>query len=134
MAGLKEENLSSYTSSSHVTGAGDPSSILLSESQYTHVHKLTGLLLYAGIDDLAEIIMALKNFDNWLPLGLQLGLRYETLEKIEKEQRGLIDECKRKMLVAWLQEQDNVANPCCADLKAALKNIGQNRVASEINP
>ena len=80
--------------------------------------------------------MALKNFNNWLPLGLQLGLRYETLEKIEKEQRGHIDECKRKMLVAWLKRKDNVAvrgNPCCAVLKAALKKIDENQLASEIN-
>ena len=135
VAGLKEEDLSNDTGSSHTTGSGDPSSIL-SESQYTHVHKLTDLLLYAGIDDLAEIIMALKNFNNWLSLGLQLGLRYETLEKIEKEQHGLIDECKRKMLAAWLKQKDNVAVtgvPSWAVLKAALEKIDENQLASEIN-
>ena len=113
-------------------GSGDLSSIL-SESQYTHVHKLTGLLLNAGIEDLAEIIMELKNLNNWLPLGLQLGLRYETLKRIEKEQHGLINECKTEMLVAWLKRNDNVGVPCCAILKAALKKIDENQLASEIN-
>ena len=51
MAGLKEEDLLSDTSSSHVTGVGDPSGIL-SESQYTHVHNLTVVLLYTGTADL----------------------------------------------------------------------------------
>ena len=134
VAGLKEEeeDLSTDTdSSSHTAGTGDPSKIVLSESQYTHVHKLTGLLLYTGIDDLAEITTALEDVNNWLPLGLQLGLRYKTLERIGENKRENIDKCKTEMLVAWLQQQ---ANPCCADLKEALKKIGQNRVASEINP
>ena len=138
MAGLKEEDLSTDTGgSSHTTGAGDPSKILLSESQYTHVHKLfnvTVVLLYTVIDDLAEINMALKNVNDWLPLGLQLGLLHFTLERIGENQRENIDKCKRKMLAAWLQQQDNVSNPCCADLKEALKKIDQKRVASEINP
>ena len=117
------------------SGSGDPSSIL-SESQYTHVHKLTGLLLYAGIDDLAEIIMALKNFNNWLSLGLQLGLRYQTLKRIEKEQHGLIDECKTEMLAAWLQQQDNVAKkgvPSWEVLRVGLMNIDENELASQID-
>ena len=133
MAGLKEEDLSNDAGSSHTAGTGDPSSIL-SESQYTHVHKLTGLLLYAGIDDLAEINMALKNVNNWLPLGLQLGLIHPTLTRIKEEQREDIDKCKTEMLAAWLQQQDNASDPCCAGLKAALENVGQKQVASEINP
>ena len=93
---------------------------------------MTIVLFYnTGIDDLAEITMALKNVNNWLPLGLQLGLLHPTLERIGENQRENIDKCKTEMLVAWLQQQDN---PCCADLKEALKKIGQNRVASEINP
>ena len=50
MAKLKEEDLDVDSPS----GTGDPSSIL-SESQYTHVHKLfnvTVVLLYTGIADL----------------------------------------------------------------------------------
>ena len=138
MAGLKEENLTSDTGdSSHTTGTGDSSKILLSESQYAHVHKLfnvTVVLLYAGIDDLAEINMALKKVNDWLHLGLQLGLLHPTLKRIKEEQREDIDKCKTEMLVAWLQQKDNVFGPCCADLKAALENIGQKQVASEINP
>ena len=92
------------------------------------------VLLYAVIDDLAEIVMALKNVNNWLHLGLQLGLHNPTLKRIEKDQHELIDKCKTEMLVAWLQQQDNVYNPCCANLKAALEKIGEKQVASAINP
>ena len=135
VAGLKEVDLSI---SSHITGAGDPSSIL-SESQYTHVHKLfnvTVVLLYTGIADLAQVKRFLKNVNNWQSLGLELGLLQPTLKRIEEEQHGLIDECKTEMLAAWLQQQDNVAVtgvPSCAVLKAALEKIGENQLASEIN-
>ena len=135
MAGLKEEDLSSDTGSSHTT---DFSSIL-SESQYTHVHKLfnvTVVLLYTGIADLAQVKRFLRNVNNWQSLGLELGLLQPTLKRIEKEQHGLIDECKTEMLVAWLQQWDNVAVigvPCCAVLKAALEKIDENQLASEIN-
>ena len=77
--------------------------------------------------------MALKNLNNWLSLGLQLGLLHPTLKRIEKEQHGLINECKTEMLVAWLKRNDNVGVPCCAILKAALKKIDENQLASEIN-
>ena len=51
VAGLKEDDLSSEDLPP--TAAG--SSSTLSESQYTHVHKLwTVVLLYTGIDDLVD--------------------------------------------------------------------------------
>ena len=134
MAGLKKENLLIDTCSPTPAGTSDHSSIL-SES-YTHVQNVTVVLFSTGIDNLAEISMALKNINDWRSLGLQLGLLYPTLKRIEEEQRGLIDKCKTEMLAAWLQQQDNVAVkgvPCCAVLKAALKKIGENQLASEIN-
>ena len=136
VAGLKEEDLSSDTAgSSHTTDFSSP----LSESQYTHVHKLfnvTVVLLYTGIADLAQIKMFLKNVNNWRSLGLQLGLLQPTLERIEEDQHGLNDKCKTEMLTAWLKRKDNVAVigvPCCPVLKAALEKIDENQVASEIN-
>ena len=130
MAGLKQEY---FSSSSHITCAGDPSSIL-SESQYTHVHKLfnmTVVLLYTGIADLAQVKRFLKNVNDWQSLSLELGFLYPTLTRIEMEQHGLIDKCKTEMLAAWLQQQDNVPEigvPCLAVLKKA-----QNKLASESN-
>ena len=94
------------------------------------------VLLYTGIADLAQVKRFLKDVNSWQDLGLELGLLYPTLTRIEKEQHGLLDRCKTEMLVAWLQQQDNVAvtgAPCCAVLKAALEKIDENQLASEIN-
>ena len=77
----------------------------------------------------------LKNIVDWQSLGLELGFLYPTLEKIEREQRGMIDQCKTKMLAAWLQQQDNVTKkgvPSWSTLKTALENIGEKELASEI--
>ena len=74
----------------------------------------------------------MKNLVDWQSLGLELGLLYPTLEKIEREQRGMIDQCKIKMLAAWLLQQDNAGIPCWRTLKTALENIGEKELASEI--
>ena len=138
VAGLKEDNLSSDTSSSHITGAGDPSSIL-SESQYTHVHKLfnvTVVLLYTGIADLAQVKRFLKVVINWQDLGLELGLLYPTLTRIKEEQRWNINGCMMEMLAAWLQQQDNVSQvgaPSWGVLQRALSNIEENELANKID-
>ena len=133
MAGLREENFIHYIHSPTASsGAGDPSSIL-SESQYTHVHKLFNVLLYtSGVADLATVKATLKDLNNWQSLGLELGLLYSTLKRIEEEQHRVVDKCKTEMLAAWLQQQDNVADPSWDVLKEALRNIGENKLAREL--
>ena len=128
VAGLKEEDLSKDTSSP----------IILSESQYTHVHKLlnvTVVLLYTGISDLFKVQKLVKQVFNWKNLGLALGLFYTTLQKIESDQHHRVDNCMREMLAAWLQQQDNVSQhgiPSWTVLQTALREIGENELANEI--
>ena len=91
--------------------------------------------LYTGIDDLVDVKRALKNVNDWQSLGLQLGLLYPTLERIEVEHRGAIERCKTKMIVSWLQQQDNVTRigvPSWSVLRAALRKIGENEIARNI--
>ena len=57
------------------------------------------------LSDLPDLLTALKQVDQWFNLGLQLRVPYHTLKKIEREQRGLVEDSKREMLVAWLQGQ-----------------------------
>ena len=140
VAGLKDEDLSIVTSLSHIAGTGDPSSIL-SESHSAHMYNVirklfyvTVVLLYtSGIDDLSEVKKVLKTLNKWQSLGLELGLRYSTLERIKRSQHGDIEMC---MLAAWLQQQDNVAKigaPSWEVLQDGLKNIDENKLANEVD-
>ena len=95
---------------------------------------MTVVLLYTGIDDLFKVKVFLKSVVDWQSLGLALGLLYPTLEIIEKEQLGVVEQCKTKMLAAWLQQQDSVCQNCSVPswsvLRAALRSIGENELAS----
>ena len=99
------------------------------------MYTICSTLLYTGIDDLADVKRLLKNFNDWQSLGLELGLLYTTLKRIEEEQQRVISKCKTEMLAAWLQQQDNVAKkgvPSWSTLKTALMNIDENELADEI--
>ena len=129
---LKEEDLPSEDPS--LTATGSDSTTLSESHTCTQVVTIV-VLLYTGIDDMFEIKMALKNLTDWQSLGLALGLLYPSLEKIEEEQRGVIEKCKTKMTAAWLQQQDNVSKkgvPSWAVLQTALREIGEIQLADEI--
>ena len=82
-----------------------------------------------------NVMNALKRVNKWQYLGLQLGILDSTLEQIETENRGNIEECKRKMLRAWLKRQDNVLQvgvPTWSVLQTALRKIEENEVADQI--
>ena len=89
-----------------------------------------------GINDLDKVKTLLKNLVDWQSLGLKLGLFYPTLEKIETDHHGMVEQCKTKMLAAWLRQQDNVrqhGSPSWSVLQAALRSMGENDIASEIS-
>ena len=89
-----------------------------------------------GVADLFKLKVTLKNVVSWIDLGLALGLLYPTLQKIDIENRGKVDDCMREMLVAWLQQKDNVSCigiPSWMVLKTSLGKIGENEVASNIS-
>ena len=86
-------------------------------------------------DDLSEVMSLLHHFNDWMGLGVQLGLKYSTLESIEIDHNSKIGRCKMQMLVAWLKQKDNVSQygvPSLSVLKAALKKIGENELANKI--
>ena len=112
------------------------SSVSHSTHMYTQVVQCdSGIFPHTAIADLSEVNMLLKNVNNWLFLGLELGIFYSTLKKIEEEQHGAIDKCRTEMLAAWLQQDDNTAKkiyPRLGVLKTALGNIGENNLKKEI--
>ena len=90
---------------------------------------------YTAVDDLCDVLDAVDDLNDWMNLGLRLGLRYPTLQRIAEEQRGNISQCKLEMMVAWLQRQDNVSQkgvPSWRVLRAALKRMGEHEIADRI--
>ena len=55
---------------------------------------------------LAALILALRTINNWMNLGLFLGIEHSTLQKIDREERGRVEDCKREMLSEWLRSSD----------------------------
>ena len=83
-----------------------------------------------------RVYFAITKVVQWTPLGLALSLDYSTLQKIEREKMGRIEECKMEMLSAWLQQKDDVveeALPSWSALEAALRKIGENKVTNELS-
>ena len=74
MAGLKEEDLRPSVSVDTVAADHDPSSTLSESCPHTCTQVVTVVLLYTGIADMFEVKMFLKNFNDWLSLGLALGV------------------------------------------------------------
>ena len=86
-------------------------------------------------NDLVDVLIVIRDVNNWKHLGLQLGLLCSSLEKIGLEQQGRIDSCKIAMLSAWLQQQDDVSKrgvPSWNVLRAALQRMGENELANKI--
>ena len=92
-------------------------------------------MYFIGIRDLGTVFFAITDVNQWFTLGLALGLHYSTLEKIEMEKER-IDDCRRQMLVAWLQQKDDVvaeALPTWKTLESALRKIKENVIADKIS-
>ena len=89
--------------------------------------------MHVGMEDLVDVLEVVECVSDWKRLGLTLRLSYQpTLTDIETYRRGKPDECKIDMLSAWLQQQDNVGVPSWSALKAALKRMGENKIADKI--
>ena len=95
------------------------------------------MLFYtSGTGDLVDVLAVVRDINNWKELGLQLGLLYPSLERIDLEQRGRITLSIMAMLSAWLQQQDNVLQkgvPSWSVLRAALKQMGEHETADRIH-
>ena len=69
---------------------------------------------------------------NWKKLGLALGLRPVTLERIAVDESGRVEDCLREMLLAWLRCQDNSRVAEWRELLRALKECGYTTVALQV--
>lgn len=76
-----------------------------------------------------------RNVIDWQSLGLELGILYSKLKKIEKDCHRDISACTREMLYTWLQNLYNVRKtgaPSWTTLRTALRNIGEMELADAI--
>ena len=90
--------------------------------------------LFAGSGDLAAILDAVHDVVSWKKLGLKLNIYKATLEKIDSNKRGDIDECKSDMFDCWLRWVDGVTEQTCTwrCLAAALRAVDQEPTAKKI--
>ena len=93
-------------------------------------------VLITAENDLCDVLDMINDLNNWKQLGLQLGLLYSSLKRIDLEERGIVTSCQIEMLSAWLQEQDNVKQrgvPSWSVLRAALQRMGEHETADRIS-
>ena len=132
MAELKEEDSHTAATATQLpTAATGDHSRTLSELHHNDCSCFIMIISLTAENDLCDVLAVIRDLVNWKQLGLQLGLLYSSLEKIDLEQRGRIDSCKIAMLSAWLQQQDNVTSkgvPSLSVLRAALKRMGEHEV------
>ena len=94
------------------------------------------VLLLTEIKDLDQVLCAISGVVRWTRLGLALGLKKFTLETIEREKMGRTEDCKIEMLSSWLRQMDDTlkeALPTWSALEAALRKIGEIKVANELS-
>ena len=96
-------------------------------TQYQHVTVQS-----LDISDLDDVLESVKDVVDWMDLGLKLGILYPTMRKIEEEQRGRVERCKREMMAAWLQGEDNAKEQTWSTLMDALKRMDRLDLAENI--
>ena len=69
----------------------------------------------------------LTEVNNWIPLGLNLGIKISTLEAIEME-RITIEERRTQMLIAWQRQE----TPTWSAVIQGLVGIGTRSLASKL--
>ena len=69
----------------------------------------------------------LTDVNNWIPLGLSLGVKISTLEAIEKD-RSTIADRRIQMLIAWQRQEA----PTWSAVLQALVEMGMRHLASQL--
>ena len=77
------------------------------------------------MEDLVVISNALNTLVDWEELGLELGLLKSTLDIISRDHMRETRPCKRAMLAAWLQWQDNVKQKGLPSWRRLLNALGR---------
>ena len=79
------------------------------------------------VAELRDLVNELTEVNNWIPLGLNLGIKISTLEAIEME-RITIEERRTQMLIAWQRQE----TPTWSGVIRGLVGIGTRSLASKL--
>ena len=60
------------------------------------------ILLPTAGRDIVAVLTAIISIVNWYYLGLELGLEKYQLDIIDKDNRGIVEDCKMEMISKWL--------------------------------
>ena len=82
---------------------------------------------FHAVAKLADLVNELKRVNDWIPLGLNLGVEISTLEAIERE-RITIGERRTQMLNEWQKQ----AIPTWSAVVQALVKMGMRPLASQL--
>ena len=84
---------------------------------------------------LSDVLNELDDFNDWMELGLSLGLHKPTLDEINENQKGIVGRCKMEMLAKWLEKADSVERkrgPTWRQLISAVEKFNK-ALANEIS-
>ena len=68
-----------------------------------------------------DVLGKLYDVTKWKDLGIALGLDYATLKKIDSDNHGKTDDCKREMVDEWLRGKGDP--PTWENLAKALREM-----------
>ena len=84
-------------------------------------------LIILTVAELRDLVNELTEVNNWIPLGLNLGIKISKLEAIEME-RITIGERRTQMLIAWQRQE----TPTWSAVIRGLVGIGTRSLASKL--
>ena len=94
------------------------------------------IVLFTARSNLRHVVrVVVSQLSDWMSLGLELGLEYQTLKTIQENNLGDKNACKIDMLKSWLDGEDEVTKlhgPTWQQLADGLRQLGQDTLAEKI--
>lgn len=93
--------------------------------QYTYTETGNGRSIFLSVQTAK---------DKWEAIGLGLGLRPETLQRIQHENKGQANQCLYAVISAWLHHKDGVMTSSWRSLLRALRSpkVGEGDLADKL--